>query len=432
MPSATLLLSFATAVSLLAASAAPAGATAAAPVAQHGAPLARLVGEARARHPAIEAARLRWLAARRRVPGEGLLPDPMVGASLMNLPRLQGPQLTVSQTFPLGGRLDLARRQADLEVEVARLAYLGQVSRVVTAVKVAYHEAHHLQWEAAVVGRTKELMKRMGRIASTRYAVGTGKQGDPLRANVQVAELLEEALRLRQRSEAVTARLRGLLALPPGATVAIPAAAEPRAQAALPAPPGLVLALAAAEAHNPDIAEAQAMVAVEEATLALAGTTASPELAVQLGLGRVFMDMGWETALSGMVGVNLPFPHGQTRREAAVGAGQSALAARRSLRDDRRRQVRAELEETLSQLGSLAERWRLYQRGVMPQARQALAAELANYTTGRSDFDAWLAAQLSLYRYERAAHEAITDYHKLRAELDALTGDAVAGLEEGP
>lgn len=391
------------------------------------------VREAKTSNPRLGAARRRWEAARARVQGEGLLPDPMLSASFMNLTRLQGPQLTASQAIPLGGKLDLARAQAEREAEVARFAYLGEVSRVVTAVKTAYFDLYALHRQAAIVAQTKELMTRMSRIAAAKYAVGTARAGDPLRANVQIGEMLHEAVLVGQRTDAAAARLRGLLSrrsVPEGHAGHLKLVANIPLTDVLPAPPPFDQALAAAEAHNPAIGEARAMLAAGEATLSLARTTAIPDLNAQVGVGRAFMDMGWETTLSGMVGVNVPFPNGQARRKAATTAAATTVEARRLELEDRRREVRVGLEETLGHLKHLAEQLRLYQRGILPQSRQALQAELAGYQTGRSDFDAWLAAQVNLYRYERDAYDAFADYHKMRAELDALTGAAVADLEE--
>lgn len=390
--------------------------------------LQRLLVEARQQNPAIEAARLRWQAARHRVGGEGLLPDPMIGAQMMSLNTFQGPQLTASQTFPLGGKLGLARQLAEREAEVARLAYLAEVNRVAAEVRAAYYDALFQKRATAIVDRTKDLMTRMSRIAATKYAVGTGKQGDPLRANVQVAEMLHEGVQLRQQAHATATRLRGLVA-PKGEPLPAPTA-ELALTTPLPAAPTLEAALAAAEARNPVIGEARAMIPAGETMLETARTVATPDLNAQVGIGRSYMDMGWMTALSGMVGVNVPFPNGHTRREAAVASAEAELAARRAALEDRRREVRVAIEETLGHLRHYAEQVRLYQRGILPQARQALEAELANYQTNRSDFDAWLAAQVDLYRYEREAYEAVAEYHKMHAELQALMGTALAGLEE--
>ncbi len=385
--------------------------------------LARLLEDARRRSPAIEAARLRWQASRARVAGEGLPPDPMLSVGAMNLLGLQGPQVTASQAFPLGGKLALAREAAEREAEVARWGYLTALNRVAADVKVAYYELYYLHHAAATVARTRDLMARMSRIATTRYAVGQGKQGDPLRANVQVSEMLQEGIAVRQQADAAAARLRGLL---DRTGVAEPhtaiAAAAVTFSAALPPAPALADVFTAVEARNPELGEARAMVAAAETALASAGTIATPDLSAQVGIGRAYMDMGWMTALSGMVGVSVPFPYAQARRDAAVEAGRADVAARRAALDDRRREARVRAEEVVTQLRRRAEQLRLYQHGILPQARQALQAELANYQTNRSDFDAWLAAQVSLYRYERESHEAFAEYHKMRAELDALTG----------
>jgi outer membrane protein TolC len=65
--------------------------------------LAEVLAEVRTRNPGLAAAQQRGEAARARIAGSGLLPDPMVEASLMSVSRLMGPQLTVGLTVRLGG-----------------------------------------------------------------------------------------------------------------------------------------------------------------------------------------------------------------------------------------------------------------------------------------------------------------------------------------
>ena len=85
----------------------------------------------------------------------------------------------------------------------------------------------------------------------------------------------------------------------------------------------------------------------------------------------------------------------------------------------------AALAHTAESAGSTALGVQDAARGLSGQTR-ALAAELANFTVSRSTFDALSNAEADLYRDERDEAMAIADYHKMRAELETLTGQEVA------
>lgn len=388
--------------------------------------LVKLLNEAATQSPGLLAARQRFMAARERVAGEGLRPDPMVEAGVMSLIGFMGPQLTVGQTFPLGAKLDLARRQAELEAEVARHQANGELNALLSQVKQVYFDLAYFQRSAAIVERNKLLVQQLGKIAGAKYSVGQGKQSDVVRTNTELADMLQEALLVRQQREGATARLLGLVnrRVSPAPIQVI--------DAELPRPPArpvvgrsLTEAIAMAESQNPDIAMAKAELTAAENALALARTIGTPDVTARLGVSRSYMDMGWQTALTGMVGTNLPFESGK-REAAAVAAAEADVAARQSTLDERRRQIAARIAEVLSHLRHYEEQVALYARGILPQSRQALQSELVNYQVNKSDFDAVLSAHLALLRYEREEHEAMAEYQKMLAELEMLTGSELA------
>lgn len=399
-----------------------------------------LLKEATERHPGVREAQQRYEAARARVSGQGLRPDPMIEAGAMSLVGLMGPQVSVSQTFPLGGKLQTERQAAEADVAVAYQAYRVALNEVLAQVREAYYDLYVYQQAAALVERNKQLLGQMSRIASARYAVGQGKQSDLIRINTQLAEMLREAVVVRQQRESASVRLMGLLNRP------IEVGHIHSAEGPIPTPVNKPFTraasdvLAEATASNPGILQAHAELAAGEAALGLARTLATPDVTAKLGVGRSYMDMGWQTVVTGMVGANIPIGS-QARGASAVAAAEAELAARRSAVENQLREVTVQLQDALTHVRHLEEQVKLYTKGVLPQARQALQSELANYQVGRSDFVTVLSAQMDLYRYERDYQQAIADYQKMLAEIDALTAqglppvrhDANAALaEEAP
>lgn len=390
-----------------------------------------LLAEATRENPRVKEAQARYQAARARALGQGLRPDPMVEAGVMNLWGLMGPQLTVSQTFPLGGKLDRDRQLAEAEVALAYQEYRAALNGLLAEVRQSYFDLYFYQQAAAIVERNKQVLTQMSKIANARYALGQGKQSDVLRTQTQLAEMLHEAVVVRQQRESASVKLMGLLnrRLEVGHIHPTEQAIPTPVTAPLKRKPAELVA--AAEAGNPEVLRARSAIAQAEAALASSRTIGTPDLTTRLGVARSYMDMGWQTVVTGMVGANLPLSSRQ-REAAAVAGGEAELAARRAALEDTRREVVTGLQQALTHVRHLEEQVRLFDRGVLPQARQALQSELSNYQVGRSDFDAVLAAQMNLYRYERDYQQAIADYQKMLAEIAALTGEGLPEAQETP
>ncbi|HEY9722447.1 MAG TPA: TolC family protein [Oscillatoriaceae cyanobacterium] len=388
--------------------------------------LAPLLVEAKSHAPGLAEARAEWEAALARAKGEGQLPDPMLQARLMSITRLMGPQVAVSQSIPLGGKLDLRRRIAERQADVARFAYLDAVNRVLGHVKTAYFDLYDAQRAEATAERARLVASRAVKIATTRYAVGTGTQAEPARANVQLAEIIHDTITFHQQRETSAVKLLGLLDRPMIGLGDDAALGRVPDLSTRPFTRPIESVIAEADAHNPAIAQARAELDVARLEAELAGKEAVPDLDTQLGVGQVYMDRGWETALSGMVSINLPIGPARQRDEAAVAAASDTVKAREANLADRTLEVHTRLYEMMHHLVHLNAQVKLYDRGVLPQARQALASEMANFEVDRGSFDALSSAEADLYHDERDEAMAIADYHKMLAELETLTGQEVS------
>nr|MCU0586224.1 TolC family protein [Desulfobacterales bacterium] len=80
----------------------------------------------------------------------------------------------------------------------------------------------------------------------------------------------------------------------------------------------------------------------------------------------------------------------------------------------------------IAEHGSMAQRLEqrvaLYRTGIIPQARLQIDTALSAYMVGRADFMTLLDSRMRLYRYELDFHEAVTEYEKSLAALEAAVG----------
>jgi outer membrane protein TolC len=256
------------------------------------------------------------------------------------------------------------------------------------------------------------------------YAVGGARQADVLRAQVELARMTEDLVRMEAMRTAAIARLNAVLDRPPDHPV--PPAAEPPWPAELPSTDSL---LTLALARRPMLLAGAETVRAARAGERLAGRELWPDLEVGLQYGWRGMEDGTMHMASVMLGVRLP-----------VWAGSRQRAMRReaqAMRDMAAADLQAMEAETRGQVGELAasvSRARqlraLYAGTILPQAETTAAAALAAYRVGGVDFMTLLDAQMSVNRYRQAAVTAAAELGQSIAELEMLTATPL--LPEDP
>jgi outer membrane protein TolC len=252
------------------------------------------------------------------------------------------------------------------------------------------------------------------------YAVGSAVQQDVLRAQVEVARMAEEIIRMRQERVAAVARLNALLgreAMRPVGVLELP---EPAGR--LPEAESLI---ARALATRPALRAGTERVAAAAASLRAARRELYPDL--QVGVAYQARP-AFEDMMSIMIGVNLP-----------LFAGSKQLAMRRemaAMRDmsqaeltNLRNETTARIIETRARAARDRNLAHLYRTSILPQARAAVQASLASYRVGRVSFMQLVDNQMTVNGYETETYRLIADYHQAVGELEVLVGQP---LEEQP
>lgn len=374
----------------------------------------------------LRAARARAAAAAQRVRPAGALADPQLQFGLMNrmvsaFGSTEDPmtmeQLQVMQMLPWPGKLGAARRAAR-HTAAAEEAGAGEQARMLAAgVTMAYYEVAYADRALEVMHRTRALLRDFQNVATTMYAVGSGAQQDVLRAQVEVARMGEEIIRMEQMRVAAAARLNALLgrdAMQPVGPVSLPDLTPAEL------PPADTL-IAWALVVRPALRAGAERVSAAEASLAAARRELLPD--VQLGIAwqrrRAFPDM-----MSVMIGVNLP-----------LFAGGRQLPLRRemtAMRDMAAAELASLRVETISRIVEMRSRAvqdhnlaRLYRAAIMPQARASVQAALAAYRVGTVSFMQLVDNQMIVNRYETEIYRLLADYHQAVGELEALVGREV-------
>jgi cobalt-zinc-cadmium efflux system outer membrane protein len=386
--------------------------------------LADVYRDVRQHSPRAEAARSLARAAQARVPSAKLPPDPQIQLGFMNytLPGLRPmdpigmTQLQLMQMVPVAGKLGLSGRVAG-----AQAVAQGERARDVewelrSDVAMAFYDLYRTDYGLAVARETIRLLQDVRRIAEAMYRVGEGRQADVLRAQVEIARMVEDTIRMTTMRTAMAARLNAILNRPFETMVDSPAL--PEFPDSVPSLEELVMR---AQTERPMVKAGEREVEAAEAQTRLARREIWPDLTVGLQYGQRQSEMGVERMGSLMVGASIPIFAGARQlrmREEAAAMRQMAVSDLAAMRADTRARV-TEAYASLVRARNLAS---LYRTTIIPQAEATVSSALAAYRVGGVDFMTLLDNRMTVNTYRQELFTLEAEQGKAWADLEMFLG----------
>lgn len=172
--------------------------------------------------------------------------------------------------------------------------------------------------------------------------------------------------------------------------------------------------------RNPKLARHNADQINREAKLALEQSKASPDITLSGGL-RQYSDSG-DAAI--VLGLSIPWP----RLNRNQGAIEEARAQIDKLNDQHatiQAQLKAALVVAYEQMENAKNQISTYRESLLPQMENGSQLTSEGYESGRLSYLEVLDAQRSLFETRQQYVEALIDYHKAVAEIEAITGQAL-------
>lgn len=391
-------------------------------------PLNRLVTEALQNNPEIQAARKEWEAARQGISPAGALDDPMLEAGIVNLPvesrRFDREGMTmkmigIAQKFPYPGKRGLRQDMASKSAESLAYGYQETVNRIVKEVKLAYFDLSLVAESQRLVEKNKTVLEQLLKVAEARYAVGQGSQADVLKAQTQVLKMTDELIQLdRERSmiEAELGRALGHSTDHAGLTPETPRLRETALQ--------FDALRETALRDHPQLRALQSAIARNEKAVELAKKDYYPDFDVRFQYGqrdKLSGGIKQEDMATFTVAINLPL-----WREAKLDPRIAEAGAMRQqaihLHQARQNEISAQLHHQVVAAEQNLKSARLYENGILPQARLTVEAGVAAYRVNRVDLMTLLDSQMTVFNYEISHATALVNYDKALAEIDFLIG----------
>lgn len=377
------------------------------------------------RSPRIRAANALGRAADARVASATRPADPELQFGFMNysLPRLTPDpalgmaQLQLMQMIPLPGKLAAAGGAARARADASKARALDVTWQTWVDATMAFYERYQVNGSLVIARESRRLLEDVANAAKSMYRVGSGRQSDVLRADVELARMDEEIIRMETMREVATERLAAVV----DTSVLVIANASQ-----LPPFPDSVPLIAQLErtayASRPALTAGAADVRAADFDAALARRERWPDIKVGVQYGQRRMETGIDRMGSLMIGASLPVfaRDRQLRmRDETIAMRQMTEAELQNMRSETRARL-ADVRATIVRTRRLRT---LYRTSVLPQAEAASASALSSYRSGGIEFMSVIEARMSVNRYRQELVALDATEGRAWAELEALTGE---------
>ncbi len=387
--------------------------------------LDQMVSAALTENAQLRSMRAKWEATQARPVQQTTLPNPMFSYSGMNstdngsFPDTHEKRFMVEQTFPWFGKLGLKGKVATKEAEVTQREYEAMALEVVMQVKENYSDLYAVQESLAITHAEEDVLRRMEKIAETKYATGVVNQQDVLKAQAEISMLKARLLELEQQETVIQAKINELLNRQADAPLGL-AVTAPTVQDQ----PALQRLFALAEKSRPEIKGAQAQMERDQRERELMKKEFYPDY--KLGVEYRNIDRGDDMV---MFTVGIEIPIWQTKYRAGLRAADKMVESSRAALEAVERRTSFDVRDAQFKLETARRALDLYKTALIPQAEARFNASEAGYRTGKVDFLDLLESERFLLNARVMAAMAAGNVGVQQARLERAIGADLTQVE---
>jgi len=369
----------------------------------------------------------------------GSLPDPRLSFRAMNLPvdtfsatqeNMTQLQVGISQAIPFPGKLDLKAEAAE-RMAAAALRNQQEFRLVLLRnTRIHWWNLAYLDKALEIIRHNQALLRNLVRVAEIKYKTGKGLQQDVLLAQLELSKLLERELKIQAVREREAATLNALLGRPADTVITLPRQNAHNLKV-------MHVDTAAlkkwAKGHRPMLLAMADQVDAADSLLALAEKDYYPDFNIGAAYGfrsgiNPANGQSRPDFASFMLSMSVPLYSG-SKQDKAVDQRMAEKAKAEFSRLDAIYLVDAEIDSAASDLHIARDQVMLFEKGILPQARQTTASMLAGYQVNKVDFLNLVRAQLSEFNTEIQYWQQISLAHQAEARLAAAAGKEYLGKD---
>lgn len=392
--------------------------------------LAQLAQILRRQNPELAALRERVAASGYRVSQARAFSAPVISADIegirkdkLSFNKYMNVEYMVMQELPGPGKRGLRGKIAEKEVAMLEKEYVGRELDLVLELKQLYYQLYFLERSIAINEENQELLSQMGKIAEARYSTGQTAQQDVIKAQVELAKLVNEAILLDQEKKIALAKVNTLLAREMDESVLLPKLLELHLPAI-----DWDIAVGQMLEKSPELRSSQLAAEQAETEMKLARKEFLPDFQLR-SEARHFKGEGGIREVDTFLGMNLPFWF-WTDRRAVLREKKGLWQASKVSYQSSRNQALFQLQQAWVQVEAKQRIAELFETTLVPQARQVMESARAGYQTNKIDFLNWIDAQRFLKEISLEKEQSVVEFHQGVAQLERTVGGELLGKEE--
>ncbi|MBM4002381.1 MAG: TolC family protein [Planctomycetes bacterium] len=363
------------------------------------------------------------------------LPDPTV-SSMFYLPPMnfepdrQVAEVQVMQMLPWLGRLNAEAQRAHLEALAAENLLRAEQLRVIGELRGTWARRYVIGKQIAITEAEMAQLESLVATANARVAAGDAQPGDVLMGTLEWSSLQEQLLSYRQQLFSTQVELNRMV----GRDATTPVAVPEQIEATLPPWDHDQLRAAAMKDH-PELTAARLRTAATLCGLEVARLKRRPD--ISLGGGWVSMDAPTATTADAgrdvwTMGISTSLPIWGKKNEAMVSEAWHQHRAANAGEEEVKQRIDAALRDLWEQALAAQRTVELYERSILPQARQTYEADQKSLINNTVTFDRVIRDYRTLLNLELGYHRAVgqlaTTLARIRQTV-AVDELPAAGLE---
>jgi outer membrane protein TolC len=336
-------------------------------------------------------------------------------------PDRQVADIQVMQMIPWLARLSAEERRAQFEAMAAENEYLAERLKLLGDLRAAWYRLYVVGKQIEIAEAEKDQIQALINTANARVATGNAQPGDVLMATLELSNLQEQLLLFRQQERSTVAELNRLL----GRDSSVPVAAPQSINARLPEWTHEWL-LSVAMSSQPELTSARLRTAATRWGIEVARLKRRPDLTLSGGWmvmepvpGTMALDAGGDNWTLG-VSTTLPIWHREydamhaeaSRQHFAAHASEEEVAVR----------LDATLRDLWEQARAAQQTIELYERTILPQARQTYEADQQSLANNTVTFDRVIRDYRTLLSLELGYHRALGQLAIALARIQQTVG----------
>jgi outer membrane protein TolC len=363
------------------------------------------------------------------IPQRGALPDPEISFNALNLPvnsfdigqeNMTQMQFGFTQKIPFPTKLALREQVATDERKVV-LENLNEARfQLINDVKQQWWLIFYVDRVLTIIDSTQTLLRQFVEIAQIKYEVGEGLQQDVLLAQLELSKLLDQKLKWQGQRQKTVAALNTLLNQIANKQIILPN----RVVAEFKKLPPENKLYQQAQQFRAVLAASQQKIQVAKSRLELAEEAIYPDFKIGAfygGRDDTLAGVSRDDFLSLKLSVTVPI-FAQSKQNKAVQQRKAEVMQRKYALQDLWNQVRKQISTAYSDYQRSTQQISLFEKGIIPQARQTVASMLSGYQVNKVDFLNLVRSEITLFNYEMQYWQSFVEAHQALAQLNAFVG----------